>query len=254
MNQSEISRIANSDFQTFKEFVMQSMPEYKSKESYDYNKVLAERYPFLIPVNAWTGEIDKDYNFEFLEGFWGYGRTELFIRYCEKIKPEFEDIIARICSKKLEVAVDASSISIPTLNELRKNGLPYIINVKEKYGTCRVYWNSDTDKMHEANAILEALSAFTCERCGKVTKDLFGRRIIWQTRGWISNYCQGCFTEVMLHNDKDAKIKKLLKTHKIVHPRHFCFSTLSKDKCVKKFYKDNDDGWLSLFCTKTKRN
>lgn len=89
-----------------------------------------------------------------------------------------------------------------------RNGYPQVVatQIKEKYGTLRFYYTSDTSVCSEAAvdqiermvgvqdgmiSTIENLSAYVCEGCG-INKGVF------QTKGWIRTTCQQC-------EDKRAK-------------------------------------------------
>jgi hypothetical protein len=62
-----------------------------------------------------------------------------------------------------------------------------IVQVKEKFGSLRVYWHgSDTENDDISNLIWEAekQSACTCEKCGKPGT--------MQTDGWMCVRCEDC--------------------------------------------------------------
>lgn len=59
-----------------------------------------------------------------------------------------------------------------------------ICDVKEKYGTLRVYTDSSNDKMERMIDKAEALSGKVCEVCGK-PGELRGNT-------WFSTYCDDC--------------------------------------------------------------
>lgn len=259
MNQTKISQISNSDFQTFKKFVMQPTPEYETKESYDYNKALAERYPFLIPVHVWTGKInpeDRDelYDYKNVLGFWNYGWKELFLTYCEHIKPEFDRLID-VTRKKIG-SDKKGTPSIEELDELRKEHLPYITDYKEKYGEMRVYWTAGTNAMSEATTIVTMLSRVTCSLCGKAPKTSRGRHLIWETSGWIAYFCKDCFKTEQLnrHGGKyrfkdDAEkleFKDYLKNGRVEHPKYFIINSWYKNEHSKTYYTDDGNGWLKI--------
>lgn len=258
MNQTEISKIANSDFQVFKEFVMQPTPKYETKESYDYNKVLAGRYPFLIPVYVWTGKINPEdrepYDYKSIQGFWGGGWKELFLSYCEHIKPEFDRLIEE--TRKKIGSNKKGTPSIEELDELRKERLPYITDYKEKYGEMRIYWTEETEAMSEATTIVTMLSRVTCSLCGRVPKTSKGRHLIWETGGWISYYCKDCFKIDQLNsynkkyrfkNDAEkVKFKDYLKSCRIEHPKYFIINSWYKNEHSKTYYTDDGNGWLKV--------
>lgn len=46
----------------------------------------------------------------------------------------------------------------------------YVVQVKEKFGLLRVYFNQETPFMSGAIAVVESLSGIICEDCGKTGK------------------------------------------------------------------------------------
>lgn len=56
--------------------------------------------------------------------------------------------------------------------------------IKEKFGTLRMYHSGGGDFAEGVIAMAEAMSAVTCERCGAPGKPNDG--------GWISTLCEGC--------------------------------------------------------------
>lgn len=66
--------------------------------------------------------------------------------------------------------------------------------VKEKYGTLRIYLNSSTDDVYEIVDKYEDLSYNTCINCGKPAEYI--------SQGWISPYCEDCIP------DKNRAVKK----------------------------------------------
>lgn len=61
----------------------------------------------------------------------------------------------------------------------------YITQIKEKYGTLRIYVSYGTDELFNMIDKAEEESAHTCEFCG--TKENVG-----QTTGWITTLCHDC--------------------------------------------------------------
>lgn len=235
------------DFQEFKKFVLNE-PLQESQES-EYYKVIADRYPFLMPT-GYTGNIYDDYDFTWLNGFWHTGWTELFVTYCEKIKPEFGKLLDEF--RKKIGSEKTGSPDIKELNELRKNGLPFIMDVKEKYGTCRVDWSAETEKMREDTFILDMLSSVTCFKCGKTPKTSKGHHVIWETRGYIMNYCKDHLQSSWTRNEplkksERKKFKEYCNRCKIESPRFLISSSYSSTEGhLKKFWKDTSDGWLEV--------
>ena len=87
------------------------------------NKELAEKYPFLVPRNVWTDEIDGDYNYDYLlltdyTGWW----KRFGIPLCEDLK---NILIRNNCLDKFRFS-----------------------QVKEKYGSLRLYDFSAPQEWH----------------------------------------------------------------------------------------------------------
>jgi len=61
----------------------------------------------------------------------------------------------------------------------------YIDQVKEKFGTLRVYFNRSDEFIDGVVAATEAMSAIVCEKCGSP-----GTR---RSGGWIKTNCEPCF-------------------------------------------------------------
>ena len=59
-----------------------------------------------------------------------------------------------------------------------------IVDIKEKYGTLRIYCGGATKEMHDLLYRYESLSSHTCIECGKPAKYISG--------GWICPYCEDC--------------------------------------------------------------
>lgn len=65
--------------------------------------------------------------------------------------------------------------------------LPSFLQIKEKFGTLRIYTGGATPEVQGAIAVAELLSAVTCEHCGcKGTR--------WNI-GWIHTLCRPCAIE-----------------------------------------------------------
>ena len=62
-----------------------------------------------------------------------------------------------------------------------------ITQVKEKYGTLRVYSNFGNKKIDKLIEIAEAKSSITCELCGKKGS--------LRTIGWLTTLCGKCYKE-----------------------------------------------------------
>lgn len=60
-----------------------------------------------------------------------------------------------------------------------------VMQVKEKFGTLRVYTGGADDIIHGMVATAESISSFICERCGASGARLSGK-------GWLTTKCQSC--------------------------------------------------------------
>lgn len=71
--------------------------------------------------------------------------------------------------------------------QLKKDKMLYkwrIMDIKEKYGTLRVYCNYGSKELYNIIDKYEELSYHTCIRCGKPATKI--------SKGWISPYCDDC--------------------------------------------------------------
>jgi hypothetical protein len=60
-----------------------------------------------------------------------------------------------------------------------------VMQVKEKFGTLRVYTGGADEMVHGMTAMAESCSSFTCEQCGANGARLTGK-------GWLSTRCTVC--------------------------------------------------------------
>jgi len=63
------------------------------------------------------------------------------------------------------------------------------LQVKEKFGTLRFYYSGGDEVIGGYVAMAEAMSAYTCESCGRADGTV-GRTI-----GWISTCCEDCYAK-----------------------------------------------------------
>ena len=130
------------------------------------NKKLIEKYPFLLPVNVWTGkEVEGyDYSYNILEVSIPKGWWERFgLLWCQDF--------LEVCQKE---------------NVNPKN--LYIMQAKKKYGQIRVYMSGYPKGWQEHEFAWEYISEHTCIRCGAFPCPM-------RDDGWISPKCDKCFAE-----------------------------------------------------------
>ena len=121
---------------------------------------LINKYPYAFAHNAWTGEMCYDREgFPYLESdSLPKGWYNLFWQCMEDIREPLEK--AGLLDKF------------------------YFTQVKEKYGSMRLYNNGTTKEVMDILSQYEYLSQFVCETCGKPATIT--------TRGWILNLCDEC--------------------------------------------------------------
>ena len=156
--------------------------------SVEENKKLVEKYPFLIPRNVCTGEIVKDYDYSYIEGF-NYGWKDIFLEYCENILPWYN-----------------------SLDEESKKQF-YFTELKEKYGQMRIYTSFTSEEERKANDIVLNKSKWTCYNCGKKPRDSKHNHVIWTNRGYIIHLCKECALKSCDYDKKKLKKWFSRKTH-----------------------------------------
>lgn len=137
-------------------------------ENIQKNKVLIERYPFLLPRNRLTDEVvgDYDYHYTELDAMPEGWRIAFGEQMCEEIR---EELIKAGC-----------------LDEYR------ISQIKEKYGSLCWYDFGATEKMlREIIPKYSKLSERTCIRCGKPATKI--------SQFWISPWCDECAETIKQH-------------------------------------------------------
>lgn len=126
----------------------------------DQIKTLVTVYPFLKPVNVWTGKTSEYYEYDYFVGQHNLpeGWTRLFLIFCKSLRPHLID--ANYLDKFI------------------------FTDVKEKYGTMRLYNNGCPADADHLEIIYEQFSYYVCQKCGQfATKE---------TEGWVSTYCDDC--------------------------------------------------------------
>lgn len=145
------------------------------------NKELVEEYPFLLPRNVWTDELDKDYDYSYtLLDCVPDGWVDLFLQMCEDLKKQL--------------------IEDNFLKEFRFS------QIKEKWGKLQLY-NFGCSK--KANRILDNytyISGFVCYKCGKPAK-------LYDILHYTLPYCKSCLKEYT----KNLKTKYTKKPKEYIH-------------------------------------
>jgi hypothetical protein len=69
----------------------------------------------------------------------------------------------------------------------KKERIPFeIVQIKEKFGGLRFYYNGGDERICGMVGLAESLSYQICEKCGS-------HKNVKQTQGWITTLCEDCF-------------------------------------------------------------
>lgn len=120
-------------------------------------KALIDRFPYLQPRNFFTDKVPEDFDFQYIRGEYEIpdGWLPLFLQACEDI---YEPLKRDNCLDKFRFS-----------------------QIKEKYGSMRIYTFGAPQEVHNILGKYEFLSQQVCCRCGKSAAAM--------TRGWICPYC-----------------------------------------------------------------
>lgn len=132
-----------------------------------HNYFFCLRYPFYKARNVWT---DK---------FCGYGFT-----WYDEIPEGWKKAFGKQLSKDLRKALVKSK----QLKTFR------FTQIKEKYGSLRLYCSGAADEVWKVLMNYEALSLKYCNRCGKPAE--------FETEGYIERLCESCYDKLMVKDDK----------------------------------------------------
>lgn len=127
------------------------------------NKKLIERYPFLQPHNVWIDKISEDYD---------YGYTIL-----DEVEDGWQELFLQMCEEIREPLIEANY-----LDKFRFS------QIKEKYGSLRMYNFGAPEAVHNIINKYERLSTRICVRCGKTATKI--------SQGWICPYCDDCAAKI----------------------------------------------------------
>ena len=129
----------------------------------EQNKVLVERYPFLLPRNVWTDKVPEDYDYSYIRGVEiPEGWKKLFFQMCEDIRQPL--------------------IEAGYLEKFRFS------QIKEKYNTMRLYHCGAPETVEEILHKYENMASYICTRCGQPAAI--------ESQGYIASYCDKCWERV----------------------------------------------------------
>ena len=135
------------------------------------NKELVEKYPFLIIRTDWyTGKPLSEDEINYEHTWW------------DDIPEGWAKAFGiQMCDELLEILKEGNC-----LNDYR------IVQIKEKYGSLRIYDNGTPleirDKYYTWLQKYEDLSEKICIMCGEPATH--------ETRGWINHVCESCYNEI----------------------------------------------------------
>ena len=132
----------------------------EQERTIQWRKGMIEQYPYLIPRNVFSGKVSEDYDYSYIVGEYCLpkGWFDLFLQMCEDIREPLE--------------------RSGHLNDFM------FTQVKEKYGSMRLYNNGATSEVNEILDKYEFLSTQVCSECGKPATKM--------TVGYICPYCDDC--------------------------------------------------------------
>lgn len=152
------------------------------------NKELIEKYPFLMPTNRWTGEVPDDYDYTYTEiDAMPEGWMAAFgMQLCDDLKA------ALIADEAERTETPEERRKVAGWHRTKmKDGDPddYLhtwkfVQLKEKYGSLRIYCNFYTPRVDDVIHKYDLLSETICIGCGKPATKV--------SQGWISPWCDDC--------------------------------------------------------------
>ena len=126
-------------------------------------KKLVNKYPFLLPRNVWTGELDKDYDYS-------------YCLFKDEIPNGWWDRWGLIYLEDLNEVLEKHDI----VDKFRFS------QVKEKFGGLRAYNFGQPEEWDSHERAWEYISEHTCVKCGKFPSKM-------RYDSWISPWCDKCF-------------------------------------------------------------
>lgn len=147
-------------------------------------KEFAERYPFL-QCRSWEPET-RTYSL----GFWSEEDGSIRHNIGDPMMMFYKDgfygwnnLILCWAEKVREVALEKD-----ILNDI------WVSDIKEKYGTLRIYFNYSIPEIDDLVYMAEHLSRYICYKCGHIGRSSNEKKlVIYRSRGfWVSYQCKKC--------------------------------------------------------------
>lgn len=158
------------------------------------NKKLIKKYPFLLPRSVWTDDIiwDYDYSFTWLDCIDVGWRSAFGELLCEELR--------------------SALLRAGQLKEFR------FIEIKEKYGTLRLYDSGATQEVHDIIMKYEFISGYICNMCGKPDVEIV------DCHGWYLPVCEECYNKIVKRVPEHVRIpyaKRLYEGKNIPMPMSY---------------------------------
>ena len=136
-----------------------------NQDKLDENKKLIEKYPFLeIKDSEWWNPISKS--------------NDILYTWLDDLEPGWREVFGECLCKELARA----------LKEDECENKFHFLQIKEKFGSLRLYATGYGDKTKEVLAKYEELSKYICGHCGKTATKI--------TTGYIYPFCDDCIEKV----------------------------------------------------------
>ena len=125
------------------------------------NKKLTNRYPFLLPRNIFTDELDDNYDYSYIRGIGEipYGWEKLFLQMCEELRRQL-----------------IRDVQLETFR---------FTQIKEKYNNLECYHNGCSEKAQRILDKYSYLSQYVCTVCGQPAT--------YETSGYVASFCDKCW-------------------------------------------------------------
>lgn len=148
---------------------------------------LFKKYPLLFstdnrhPIVEWGIECSPGWNqlldCVFAELYSGVKEAEHSLEFWKNVEPD-----VHTSREYLDAKIKASEEHVVS----EKQDLPIFVQIKQKWGTLRVYSSNNNDRTDGIIALAERLSSFICEQCGNSGK--------LQDTKWRRSLCESCKT------------------------------------------------------------
>ena len=176
----------------------------------EYNRALVREYPFLLPMNRWTGEIAENYDFGYteldaMEDGWRIAFSKEFM---EELKGElirYQGVgINRDSSRTKREYIDFLTAEFGSVEHTNTFLYDFhIIQIKEKYGGLRFYIEGAPEGSRVDGIIskYESMSERICGVCGKPARYL--------SMGWIYPWCEDCKNDFEKQNKERERFRPI---------------------------------------------